>query len=53
MGVCNQCGEKVLKSEVAKCLDQALQQEKKPEKIIQVPVYLYESSTAIPVSKNN
>lgn len=46
MGVCCQCGEKVLKPDVAKRLDQALQQEIEPAKTIQVPVYQYESCVA-------
>ena len=44
VGVCTQCGEKVIKPEVAKAIDQLLQEEKKPAKIIQVPVYQYESN---------
>jgi len=46
MGVCSQCGEKVLKPDVAKRLDRALQQEIEPAKTIQVPVYQYESCVA-------
>ena len=46
MGVCTQCGEKVIKPEVAKDIDQLLQEKKKPTKIIQVPVYQYESNVA-------
>ncbi len=46
MGVCTQCGEKVLKPDVAKRLDQVLQQGQKPAKTIQVPVYEYESCVA-------
>ena len=42
VGVCTQCGEKVIKPEVAKVVDQLLQKEKKPTKTIQVPVYQYE-----------
>ncbi|KKO18347.1 MAG: type II toxin-antitoxin system MqsA family antitoxin [Candidatus Brocadia sp.] len=44
VGVCTQCGEKVIKPAVAKAIDQLLQEEKKPTKIIQVPVYQYESN---------
>jgi len=44
VGVCTQCGEKVIKPEVAKSIDQLLQEEKKPTKTIQVPVYQYESN---------
>lgn len=44
MGVCTQCGEKVLKPEVAKAIDQVLKDQKKPTKTIQVPVYEYEES---------
>lgn len=39
MGVCTQCGEKVLKPEVAKAIDRIIQEQKKPTKTIQVPVY--------------
>jgi len=46
MGVCTQCGEKVIKPEVAKAIDQLLQESKKPARIIHVPVYQYESSIA-------
>ena len=46
VGVCKQCGEKVIKPEVAKAIDQLLQDEKKPAKIIQVPVYQYEPNIA-------
>lgn len=42
MGVCIQCGEKVLKPEVAKTIDRILQG-KKPTRTIKVPVYHYES----------
>ena len=46
MGVCVQCGEKVLKPEVAKAIDQIIQKKQQPAKIIQVPVYQYELSVA-------
>ena len=46
VGVCIQCGEKVIKPEVAKTIDHFLQEEKEPAKIIQVPVYLYEPNVA-------
>ena len=46
MGVCVQCGEKVLMPEVAKGIDQILQEKKKPTKTIQVPVYQYRSDVA-------
>jgi len=39
MGVCTQCGEKVLKPEVAKAIDQVLLEQRKPTRIIEVPVY--------------
>lgn len=42
VGVCTQCGEKVLKPEVAKAIDRVFQKERKPTKTIQVPVYQYE-----------
>lgn len=41
MGVCTQCGEKVLKPRVAKSIDHILQDHKKPFKMIQVPVYSF------------
>lgn len=43
MGICVQCGEKVIKPEVAKAIDRILLAEKKPAKTINVPVYQYES----------
>ena len=43
VGVCTQCGEKVLKPEVAKAVDLMLHEKKKPTRTIQVPVYHYES----------
>lgn len=43
MGICTQCGEKVLKPEVAKAIDQVLHEKKKPTRTIEVPVYHYES----------
>lgn len=43
MGVCIQCGEKVLKPEVTKTIDRILQEKKKPTKTIQIPVYSYKS----------
>ena len=46
MGVCTQCGEKVLRPEVAKAIDQLLREKKKPAKTIQVPVYQYEPNVA-------
>mgnify|MGYP001581950212 FL=1 len=46
MGVCTQCGEKVLMPEVAKGIDQILQEKKKPTKTIQVPVYQYKADAA-------
>lgn len=42
LGVCIQCGEKVLTPEVGKGIDQVLQAKKQPAKMIQVPVYQYE-----------
>jgi len=42
MGVCIQGGEKFLKPEVAKGIDQMLRQKGKPAKTIQVPVYHYQ-----------
>jgi len=46
MGVCSQCGEKVIKPKVAKVIDQIIEEEKKPIKTIQVPVYKYELNLA-------
>jgi YgiT-type zinc finger domain-containing protein len=42
MGVCIQCGEKFLKPDVAKGIDQLLQRKGKPGKTIEVPVYQYQ-----------
>jgi hypothetical protein len=42
VGVCMQCGEKVIKPEVAKAIDRVFQEEKKPTKTVQVPVYQHE-----------
>ncbi len=46
LGVCTQCGEKVLKPEVAKSIDRILQGQKQPARMMQVPVYQYESDAA-------
>lgn len=46
MGVCNQCGEKVIKPKVAKVIDQIIEEEREPAKTIQVPVYQYELNFA-------
>jgi YgiT-type zinc finger domain-containing protein len=46
LGVCTQCGEKVLKPEVAKSIDRILQGQKRPARVMQVPVYQYESDAA-------
>jgi YgiT-type zinc finger domain-containing protein len=46
VGVCTQCGEKVIKPKVAKAIDHILQEKKQPTKIIQVPVYQYELEAA-------
>ena len=43
VGVCVQCGEKVLKPEVTKTIDAVLHQKKKPTRTMQVPVYDYGS----------
>ncbi|MGE0087017.1 MAG: YgiT-type zinc finger protein [Desulfococcaceae bacterium] len=45
-GVCQQCGEKVLKPKVAKAIDSVLKEKSRPQKVIQVPVYVYEHSAA-------
>jgi YgiT-type zinc finger domain-containing protein len=42
MGVCTQCGEKVLTPEVAKDIDRILEDKRKPTRTIEVPVYHYE-----------
>ena len=42
VGVCTQCGEKVLKPEVAKSLDRVLAERRKPMRTMRVPVYGYE-----------
>jgi len=41
VGVCTQCGEKMLKPEVVKAVDLVLQKKKEPAKTIEVPVYRY------------
>ena len=46
MGVCIQCGEKVIKPKVAKVIDQIIEEEREPSKTIQVPVYQYELNLA-------
>lgn len=43
MGVCTQCGEKFLRPEVAKTIDAALESAKRPSRVLQVPVYQYQS----------
>ncbi|MCP4347225.1 MAG: YgiT-type zinc finger protein [Desulfobacterales bacterium] len=45
-GVCTQCGEKVIKPEVAKNIDFLLKKQTEPRKTIQVPVYEYTQSAA-------
>lgn len=42
MGVCAQCGEKFLRPEVAKKIDEALKSAKRPSRTLQVPVYQYQ-----------
>jgi YgiT-type zinc finger domain-containing protein len=39
VGVCNQCGEKVVLPEVAKQVDAILHQPGSPDRVITVPVY--------------
>jgi YgiT-type zinc finger domain-containing protein len=46
LGVCIQCGEKVIRPGVAKAIDRVLNGKKKPSKTIQVPVYQYEKHVA-------
>lgn len=46
MGVCTQCGEKVLKPDVAKAIDRTIYEQRKPIKTIQVPVYSLSSHVA-------
>jgi YgiT-type zinc finger domain-containing protein len=46
MGICAQCGERVITPEVAKSLDRLLAGGKKPTKTIRVPVYEFTSSAA-------
>lgn len=41
MGVCLQCGEKVIHSSVAKTIDEILQSQSAPRKTIQVPVFSF------------
>ncbi len=46
MGVCTQCGEKVLKPNVAKQIDSFLMDKGMPMKTMEVPVYEFEESVA-------
>jgi YgiT-type zinc finger domain-containing protein len=46
LGVCTQCGEKVIKPKVAKDIDKVLEGKSKPHKTIQVPVYEYVRAVA-------
>lgn len=46
MGVCKQCGEKILKPDVTKAIDQVLNDKKKPTRTIKVPVYEYKTKVA-------
>jgi len=46
MGVCTQCGEKVLKPDVAKAIDHTFHEQRKPKKTIQVPVYSFSPDVA-------
>jgi len=41
MGICNQCGEKVLKPEVAKELEMTVLKGEKPSREVVVPVYSF------------
>lgn len=41
IGVCVQCGEKVIHASVAKAIDRILASEAEPEKTVEVPVYAY------------
>ena len=43
IGVCQQCGEKGLKPEVAKAIDRILHEDKTPLRALEVPVYAYEA----------
>ena len=46
IGVCQQCGERFLKPEVAKTIDRILHEAKAPLKILAVSVYQYEPDSA-------
>ncbi len=48
LGVCIQCGEKFVKPDVAKSIDQVLHEQKPPTRTIQVPVYQYEGKGTNP-----
>lgn len=41
MGVCNQCGEKVLKPEVGKELEKIVLRREKPSREVTVPIYSF------------
>jgi YgiT-type zinc finger domain-containing protein len=45
-GVCAQCGEKFLRPEVAKKIDEAILAPKSPSRILEVPVYQYQMDVA-------
>ena len=42
VGVCTQCGEKVMTPRVAKQIDRVLEEQTQPTKTIVVPVYEYD-----------
>ncbi len=46
VGICVQCGEKVIKPKAAKYMDLLLRKQTEPRKTIQVPVYEYAQSPA-------
>lgn len=46
VGICIQCGEKIIKPDVAKVIDRILESKKEPAKLIEVPVYYYKSDVA-------
>lgn len=44
MGICRQCGEKILTPNVAKTIDRILLGKRSPAKTIKVPVFYYDAA---------
>ena len=48
VGVCRQCGEKVILPEVAKVIDKMLEGEVSPDHFLQVPAYRFREVESVP-----